>query len=147
MCRIGRSKKSDQFRVRCLQLSSSIVAWTNLILTRIQIGDCVGLVGMGSGFSLRNGDGLWGDARGRDSSFRGDVQPVSVFSRQCERRQSSALFYPSVGFVQIYTGAVNGGFRCGQYAPLCGASVGLWPFPDRRCENITTQFGMQFSRS
>ena len=35
------------------------------------------------------------------AGYIGNVQPVSVFLRQCECQRSSALFYQSVGFVKI----------------------------------------------
>ena len=34
--------------------------------------------------------------------------------------------------MRIDSVAVNVCKRCGQYAPLCGASVGLWPTPTAR---------------
>ena len=60
---------------------------------------------------LKRCDAVIGERRLKKLRYVGNVRLVSVFSRQSERRQSSAWFYPSVGFVQIYTPTVNVGKR------------------------------------
>ena len=63
-----------------------------------------------------------------------------------KRRHSRAIFYASVGFMQIYSLAMNVGKRGGQYAPLCGASVGKWPLILVARQKLTGNFVRYFSR-
>ena len=66
---------------------------------------------------------------------------MSILSRQSAREQSSALIYPSVGYVQIYFLAVNIRKRCMGRAQAAKFEYTVWSARENTRFEISTRYG------